>query len=218
MVEIDQLSISKVVEVIRSWKFHPLDKWNWIVASFLILAPVMKYKRLSFNDVTSRHMPYLDKRKGLQSSLWYPEKWVPQSVKPFAPMTQFNQSHQLLSYFFVRLPRLILRRSLHTYLRQHKQTWKYFCWDFWDRFSFEKILGGNTSVIRQKCESQNGCFKKPKHAKFSEKQKFFTPWYTHVRTHTYQEVRNFSFSEYLAGFVILKHPYWDSPFSLITDE
>ena len=33
----------------------------------------------------------------------------------------------------------------------------------------------NSSVIRQKGESQNGCFKKAKHAKFSEKQTFLTP-------------------------------------------
>ena len=33
----------------------------------------------------------------------------------------------------------------------------------------------NSSVIRQKGESQNGCFKKTKHAKFSEKQLFPTP-------------------------------------------
>ena len=31
------------------------------------------------------------------------------------------------------------------------------------------------SVIRQKGESQNGCFKKTKHAKFSEKRTFLTP-------------------------------------------
>ena len=35
----------------------------------------------------------------------------------------------------------------------------------------------NSSVIRQKGESQNGCFKKTKHAKFSEKRTFPTPWY-----------------------------------------
>ena len=35
----------------------------------------------------------------------------------------------------------------------------------------------NSSVIRQKGESQNGCFKKPKHAKISEKHTFLT----HVR-------------------------------------
>ena len=37
-----------------------------------------------------------------------------------------------------------------------------------------------SSVIRQKGESQNGCFKKTKHAKFSEKRLFLTPWYPHV--------------------------------------
>ena len=33
----------------------------------------------------------------------------------------------------------------------------------------------NSLVIRQKGESQNGCFKKTKHAKFSEKLTFLTP-------------------------------------------
>ena len=32
-------------------------------------------------------------------------------------------------------------------------------------------------IIRQKSESQNECFKKTKHAKFSEKRTFITPWY-----------------------------------------
>ena len=34
----------------------------------------------------------------------------------------------------------------------------------------------NSSVIRQKGESQNGCFKKTKHFKFSEKRTFLTPY------------------------------------------
>ena len=34
-----------------------------------------------------------------------------------------------------------------------------------------------SSVIRQKGESENGCFKKTKHAKFPEKQTFLTSWY-----------------------------------------
>ena len=33
----------------------------------------------------------------------------------------------------------------------------------------------NPSVIRQKGESQNGCFEKTKHAKFSEKRTFLNP-------------------------------------------
>ena len=33
----------------------------------------------------------------------------------------------------------------------------------------------SSSGIRQKGESQNGCFKKTKHAKMSEKQTFLTP-------------------------------------------
>ena len=34
----------------------------------------------------------------------------------------------------------------------------------------------------------------------------------------YQGVRNVNFSENLACYVFLKHPFWDSPFCLITDE
>ena len=33
---------------------------------------------------------------------------------------------------------------------------------------------GSSSVIRQRGESQNGCFKKTKHTKFSEKRTFLT--------------------------------------------
>ena len=39
----------------------------------------------------------------------------------------------------------------------------------------------NSSLIRRKGESQNGRFKKRKHAKFSEKRTFLTTWYAHVR-------------------------------------
>ena len=93
-----------------------------------------------------------------------------------------------------------------------------------------KTLAWNASVIRQKGESQNGCFKKTKYAKFSEKQTVLTPWYAHILKQTcswtlsvvrmcaYQGVRNVRFSENLACFVFLKHPFWDSPFCLITDE
>ena len=50
--------------------------------------------------------------------------------------------------------------------------------------SSNKKHSRNSSVIRQKGEShesQNGCFMKTKHAKFSEKRTFLTPWYAHVR-------------------------------------
>ena len=48
------------------------------------------------------------------------------------------------------------------------------------------------SVIRQKGESQNGCFKKAKHTKISEKQTFLTSWYAHAHY-----IENFSdFSDF----------------------
>ena len=75
-----------------------------------------------------------------------------------------------------------------------------------------------TSVIRQKDESQNGCFRKTKHAKFPEKQTFLTPPPL-LRTHTcaYQGVRNVRFSKNLPCFVFLKHPFRVSSFCLATD-
>ena len=45
------------------------------------------------------------------------------------------------------------------------------------------VLFYKLSVIRQKGESQNGCLKKTKHAKFSEKRTFLTPWYAHISYH-----------------------------------
>ena len=42
------------------------------------------------------------------------------------------------------------------------------------------ILNYYWSIIREKGESQNGCFKKTKHSKFSAKTNTFTPWYAHV--------------------------------------
>ena len=37
-----------------------------------------------------------------------------------------------------------------------------------------------SSAIRQKGESQNWCYKKTKHANFSEKQTFLSAWYAYV--------------------------------------
>ena len=44
-----------------------------------------------------------------------------------------------------------------------------------------------TSAIRQKGESQNGCYKKTKHAKVFEKRTFRTPWYAHARVRTWSK-------------------------------
>ena len=74
-------------------------------------------------------------------------------------------------------------------------------------------------VIRQKGESQNGCFKKTKGAKFSEKTNISFPLIlTRTCTCAYQGVRNISFSETLTCFVFLKHSFWDWPFCLITND
>ena len=57
---------------------------------------------------------------------------------------------------------------------------------------------------KKKGESQNKCFKKEAKKK--------------SHTGAYQGVRKVRFSEHLAYFVFLKHPFWDSPFCFVTDE
>ena len=42
--------------------------------------------------------------------------------------------------------------------------------------------------------------------------------YPLTRTCAYQGIRNVCFSEILACFAFLKHPFWDSPFCLVTDD
>ena len=38
-----------------------------------------------------------------------------------------------------------------------------------------------SSALKQKGQSQSGCYKKTKHEKFSEKRTFLTPLYAHAR-------------------------------------
>ena len=56
-----------------------------------------------------------------------------------------------------------------------------------------------SSVIRQKDKSQNGCFKKTKHVKFSEKRTFLTPC-------AYQGVRNVRFFGKFSVLCFLETP------------
>ena len=65
----------------------------------------------------------------------------------------------------------------------------------------------HSSVIRQKGESLSGVSRKQRTSNFPKNE----------HTWAYQGVRNFRFSENLAYFVLLKHPFWDSPFCLTTD-
>ena len=55
------------------------------------------------------------------------------------------------------------------YLSSFKETWKR-----------RLLIVHNSSVIRQMGESHDGCYKETKHAKFSKKQTFLTPWYARV--------------------------------------
>ena len=69
------------------------------------------------------------------------------------------------------------------------------------------------SLIRQNGKSQNGGNKKIRHAKFSEKRTFLTPWYAYVRVCVRRKV--YFFSENLACFVFVLPPFCDSPFVLL---
>ena len=63
------------------------------------------------------------------------------------------------------------------------------------------------SVIRQKGDNQNECFKKKNHAKFSEKLTFLIPWYAHVCTCADGKFVVLCFLDYLPFALLLtKHP------------
>ena len=68
-----------------------------------------------------------------------------------------------------------------TSIKRHLEVYFGPCWTLKDK----------ASVIRQKDESLNGCYKKTKNAKFPEKQSF------------YPLIRNARFSKNLACFVFL---------------
>ena len=54
--------------------------------------------------------------------------------------------------------------------------------DLWKEGRLRKLWQRlKSSLIKQKAESQNGCFKKTKDTKFSEKRTFPTPWYADLR-------------------------------------
>ena len=65
-----------------------------------------------------------------------------------------------------------------------QQPWKRTIWfHFTIMLPFNSMLCFifcNSSVVRQKGDSQNGCYKKTKPTKFSETQISLTPWYAHI--------------------------------------
>ena len=67
---------------------------------------------------------------------------------------------------------------------------------------------------KNKAPISNGCFKKIKHVKFSEKTNI-SDSLIGTRTSAYQGVRNVRFSENLACFVFFRHPFEIGPFDLL---
>ena len=82
----------------------------------------------------------------------------------------------------------------------------------WDSLITKIFQIGIQFIFKWPRTWEDGCNKKAKHAKFSEKRTFPTLWYAHVG------VRNVRFSENLACFAFLLPPFWYSPFWLITYE
>ena len=72
----------------------------------------------------------------------------------------------------------------------------------------------NSSVIRQKGESQNEGFKKTKHAKFSAKQAFLTSWHPHVRVRI-RGVRNVCFQKIYPALFSWNTRFEICPFALL---
>ena len=62
--------------------------------------------------------------------------------------------------------------------------------DWWVKILFHQKK--TSSEIRQKGESQNECYKKPKQIKFSKKRAFLTPWYAYARVRIRDKRSSFS--------------------------
>ena len=91
----------------------------------------------------------------------------------------------------------------------------------WYRFVFEgKVMVWSywltSSVIRQKDESQNGCFKRTKHAKFSEKRTFLTLWYASSISEHISHCNGIVVNRICALFITcLPKLFFDDAFALI---
>ena len=67
-----------------------------------------------------------------------------------------------------------LKKIIQAHLVRNNLSLK-LCWSFTESVELKYTIDYiNKSVIRQKGESQTGCFKKTKHAKFFEKRTFLT--------------------------------------------
>ena len=78
-------------------------------------------------------------------------------------------------------------------------------------FYFGGNLGNKEKATRKTCFVGNKAKRRTSKWVFQEKKA------RQIFRSAYQEVRKVCFSENLACFVLLKHPFWDSPFCLVTD-
>ena len=77
----------------------------------------------------------------------------------------------------------------------------------------------NLQVVGNKAKGRilKRVFQENKARQIFRKMNIFYPL-IRTRTWAYQRVKNVRFLENLACFVFLKHPFWNSPFCLITDK
>ena len=133
-----------------------------------------------------------------KSSFIYVTSWVVQYIKYFSNVVYCCDLFQSLSKFYPFSGTYTFRyfrfATKSTKWLPHYHVAHYLWVSSLENIGIQGVILRNSSVIKQKRESQNGCYLKTKHVKFSEKRTFLTPQ-------------------------ICKHiSYWDSPFCLITDE
>ena len=86
----------------------------------------------------------------------------------------------LVSTSIIFMSNNLSKLKFNKYLKYHKN------FPFWSRrCSLDKVVGN-----KAKERISKRCFKKTKHAKFSEKRKFLNPWYVHVRQQLY--IKNYN--------------------------
>ena len=93
-------------------------------------------------------------------------------------ITDFNHFICNISFNFFQNEQearsIILKQLSSNKFRQLEFYW--WCWKTCESLSITK-----SSLIRQKGDHQNGCYKKAKHTKFYGKRTFLIHWYAHAR-------------------------------------
>ena len=94
------------------------------------------------------------------------------------------------------------------------QSWR-FCTSFLTRKKCNLLMFSPKGILKGRI-SKRVFQKKTKHAIFSEKGTFLTPWHPHVRVCVRRGVGNVRFSENMACFIFLNTRFEIRPFALLS--